>query len=84
MKRDRYICIKNCTAGNAFIHHYFYEGNIYTVRMMERSKWCYIEYSAGQDSGVDESFIKENFKLATDDTLLMAELNVLFDVFFEQ
>lgn len=83
-KRDRFICTKDCSSGNVFLHYYFRVGNIYTIRYMEGSRYYYIEYSVGQDVGVTDEFIKENFKLADNDTILIAELDVLFDVFFEQ
>ena len=85
MKRDRFICIKDCTTGNAFIHYYFRQGQIYWIRSLDRSRYSYLEYTEGQDVGVNKDFLDNNFKIADTDSLLIAEVDYLFDsIFFER
>lgn len=83
-RKDKYICIKDCSKGNVFIHYYFREGQSFYIRTWDRSSHCYIECSPNQDITVDKDFVNKNFKIADTESLLLAEIDFMFDsIFFE-
>jgi hypothetical protein len=83
-ERTKYLCTKDCQKGSVFITYYFREGNVYDIRAWSRSKFYYIEYSRHQDVIVEKDFVENNFKLADTSSLLLAEVDNLFDsIFFE-